>query len=125
MRFLPRAPDMMRALGGEWGSDRRHRHVARKKVPCLDPDKGGGSVPLQPSEPNAIKLELFIFDTFPHAAKLVALQVSLPTSTLTTKRGSDEATCPRVQPTPRFALAARATRARACARAERARRRER
>lgn len=91
MRFLPRPPDMMRALGGEWGSDRRHRHVARKKVPCLDPDKGGGSVPLQPSEPNAIKLELFIFDTFPHAAKLVALQVSLPTSTLTTKRGSDEA----------------------------------
>jgi len=65
----------MRALGGKWGSDRRHRHVARKKVPCLDPDKGGGSVPLQPSEPNAIKLELFIFDTFPHAAKLVALQV--------------------------------------------------
>jgi len=60
---------------GEEGSASLPLHVARKKVPCLDPDKGGGSVPLQPSEPNAIKLELFIFDTFPHAAKLVALQV--------------------------------------------------
>jgi UDP-N-acetylglucosamine/UDP-N-acetylgalactosamine diphosphorylase len=28
-----------------------------------------------PAEPNGVKLELFIFDTFPHARRLVALQV--------------------------------------------------
>ena len=46
-------------------------HVAKKKIPCLAPD---GTL-LKPETPNGVKLELFIFDTFPRAAKLVALQV--------------------------------------------------
>eukprot|EP00316_Scyphosphaera_apsteinii_P008806 CAMPEP_0119306368 /NCGR_PEP_ID=MMETSP1333-20130426/7150_1 /TAXON_ID=418940 /ORGANISM="Scyphosphaera apsteinii, Strain RCC1455" /LENGTH=462 /DNA_ID=CAMNT_0007309649 /DNA_START=116 /DNA_END=1505 /DNA_ORIENTATION=- len=46
-------------------------HVARKKIPYCMAD---GTI-VQPSEINGVKLELFIFDTFPHAAKLVALQV--------------------------------------------------
>ena len=47
-------------------------HVARKKVPHVD-EKG---VRVQPDKPNAIKLEYFIFDTFPHAKAMLALEVS-------------------------------------------------
>jgi len=46
-------------------------HVAKKKIPTVAPD--GSAV--KPEVPNGIKLELFIFDTFPRARKLVALQV--------------------------------------------------
>ena len=46
-------------------------HIARKKVSHLLED---GSMHI-PSEPNAIKFELFIFDTFPYASKVVALEV--------------------------------------------------
>ena len=46
-------------------------HVAKKKIPCLD---AAGAL-VTPEAPNGVKLELFIFDTFPHSAKLVALQV--------------------------------------------------
>ena len=47
-------------------------HVAKKKIPTVAPD---GSI-VKPEVPNGIKLELFIFDTFPRARKLVALQVT-------------------------------------------------
>lgn len=46
-------------------------HVARKKIPTTN----AAGERTTPSEPNGIKLELFIFDTFPHAQRLVALQV--------------------------------------------------
>jgi len=46
-------------------------HVAKKKIPTVAPD--GSAV--KPDVPNGIKLELFIFDTFPRARRLVALQV--------------------------------------------------
>ena len=46
-------------------------HVAKKKIPYLAPD---GATVVQPDAPNGVKLELFIFDTFPHARRLVALQ---------------------------------------------------
>ena len=49
-------------------------HVAKKKIPTVAPD--GSAV--KPEVPNGIKLELFIFDTFPRARKLVALQVPRP-----------------------------------------------
>jgi len=48
-------------------------HVAKKKIPYLAPD---GATVVQPEAPNGVKLELFIFDTFPHASRLVALQVA-------------------------------------------------
>lgn len=46
-------------------------HVAKKKIPTIDAD----GAHINPEAPNGIKLELFVFDTFPHARKLVALQV--------------------------------------------------
>lgn len=46
-------------------------HVAKKKIPTIAPD---GSE-IKPDKPNGIKLELFIFDTFPRAKRIVALQV--------------------------------------------------
>ena len=47
-------------------------HVAKKKIPTIDAD----GAHINPEAPNGIKLELFVFDTFPHARKLVALQAS-------------------------------------------------
>lgn len=46
-------------------------HVARKKIPHIAPD--GERV--TPAAPNGVKLELFIFDTFPHAQRMAAFQV--------------------------------------------------
>mmetsp|Transcript_20304 Transcript_20304/g.59319 ORF Transcript_20304/g.59319 Transcript_20304/m.59319 type:complete len:563 (-) Transcript_20304:113-1801(-) len=47
-------------------------HMARKKVPFADPTTG---VTTTPEEPNAIKLEAFIFDSFPLAATSAILEV--------------------------------------------------
>ncbi|KAG7789368.1 hypothetical protein KL910_002084 [Ogataea haglerorum] len=47
----------------KWISDRKFLpyHVARKKIACLD--VGSGKI-IEPSDPNGIKLEQFIFDVF-------------------------------------------------------------
>ena len=37
-------------------------HVARKKIPCVNPENGEA---VKPEKPNGIKLEQFIFDVFP------------------------------------------------------------
>ncbi|MCA9107840.1 MAG: UTP--glucose-1-phosphate uridylyltransferase [Planctomycetales bacterium] len=46
-------------------------HWARKKVGTID----AAGDPVEPSEPNAIKLERFIFDLMPHAARTLAIEV--------------------------------------------------
>ncbi len=47
-------------------------HRAEKKVRCLD----AAGEPVTPEEPNAIKLEMFVFDALPLAAKTVILETS-------------------------------------------------
>ncbi|KAJ5895559.1 hypothetical protein N7495_007250 [Penicillium taxi] len=37
-------------------------HVARKKIPCVNPENGES---IKPTTPNGIKLEQFVFDVFP------------------------------------------------------------
>jgi len=46
-------------------------HIARKKVPCLD--ASGDRV--QPTHPNAIKFERFIFDVMPQARNAIVVEV--------------------------------------------------
>ncbi len=46
-------------------------HRAEKKVPCID-ERG---VRVEPTEPNAIKMELFVFDALPLAARTVTQEV--------------------------------------------------
>ena len=48
-------------------------HVARKKIQCADP-KSNGSMPPS-NRPNGIKLEAFIFDSFPLAVNSAILEV--------------------------------------------------
>jgi UDP-N-acetylglucosamine/UDP-N-acetylgalactosamine diphosphorylase len=47
-------------------------HIARKKIPCVDIATGAL---VKPTEPNGMKLELFIFDVFPFTRDLVVLEV--------------------------------------------------
>ena len=47
-------------------------HVAHKAIPYYDP--ASESV-VKPDKPNGIKMELFIFDTFPFAEKFAALEI--------------------------------------------------
>lgn len=47
-------------------------HIAKKKIPYVDPDSGEY---VSPSSPNGIKLESFIFDAFEFADRVVGLEV--------------------------------------------------
>ncbi|TVY32003.1 UDP-N-acetylglucosamine pyrophosphorylase [Lachnellula occidentalis] len=64
-RFLESIPD--------WAHKLPH-HVARKKIPYVDTDKG---TTVKPEKPNGIKLEQFVFDVFPmlELSKFACLEV--------------------------------------------------
>lgn len=47
-------------------------HIARKKIPTVSLEDGS---PIKPSEPNGMKLELFVFDVFPYTHNLTVLEV--------------------------------------------------
>lgn len=47
-------------------------HIARKKIPTVSLEDGS---PVKPSEPNGMKLELFVFDVFPYTHNLTVLEV--------------------------------------------------
>jgi UDP-N-acetylglucosamine/UDP-N-acetylgalactosamine diphosphorylase len=47
-------------------------HIARKKIPHVD---AAGAL-VKPSAPNGMKLELFVFDVFPHTEHFAALEVA-------------------------------------------------
>lgn len=48
-------------------------HRAEKKVPCIDPATGK---PLTPESPNAVKLERFVFDAMPMAARSIIYEAN-------------------------------------------------
>ena len=67
-------------------------HRAEKKVPCINPD----GTKYVPEEPNAVKLETFIFDVFPFAEKILLFESLLedefaPVKNKTGKDSIDEA----------------------------------
>ena len=47
-------------------------HIARKKIPTVDLTSGQA---IKPTEPNGMKLELFVFDVFPFTKSLCVLEV--------------------------------------------------
>jgi UDP-N-acetylglucosamine/UDP-N-acetylgalactosamine diphosphorylase len=63
LKFLERVAEFEDALAF---------HIARKKIPHVDES---GKV-VKPSTPNGMKLELFVFDVFPHTERFAALEVA-------------------------------------------------
>jgi UDP-N-acetylglucosamine/UDP-N-acetylgalactosamine diphosphorylase len=61
--------DFVEKLGTEGGSLPLHRAV--KKIPCIDLQGN----PVEPDEPNGIKLESFIFDALPLADHSIILEI--------------------------------------------------
>jgi UDP-N-acetylglucosamine/UDP-N-acetylgalactosamine diphosphorylase len=49
-------------------------HVAKKKIPCLD-ESGVTANTVTPAANNGVKLEMFIFDCFPHSNKFACAEV--------------------------------------------------
>ncbi|CAA7264789.1 unnamed protein product [Cyclocybe aegerita] len=47
-------------------------HIARKKIPHVDLETGGS---VKPAKPNGMKLEMFVFDVFPHTERFAVLEV--------------------------------------------------
>jgi len=47
-------------------------HIARKKIPHVDPNSGEH---IKPTKPNGMKLEMFVFDVFPFAKHMMVLEV--------------------------------------------------
>ena len=64
-------------------------HIAKKKVPFIDTKTGELR---QPTEPNAIKLERFVFDLLPSAKNAVVVEVDIPNhyAPLKNAPGSDD-----------------------------------
>ena len=62
-------------------------HIAKKKVPFIDTKTGELR---QPSEPNAIKLERFVFDLLPFAENAVVVEVDIPNHYAPLKNASGE-----------------------------------
>jgi UDP-N-acetylglucosamine/UDP-N-acetylgalactosamine diphosphorylase len=52
--------------------DKMPLHVAHKAIPYYD---GATGQVVKPATPNGVKLELFIFDTFPFSKKFVAFEI--------------------------------------------------
>ncbi|KAL0951609.1 hypothetical protein HGRIS_008289 [Hohenbuehelia grisea] len=48
-------------------------HIARKKIPHVDLETGQV---VKPTKPNGMKLELFVFDVFPHTERFAVLEVA-------------------------------------------------
>ncbi|KAI9453572.1 nucleotide-diphospho-sugar transferase [Lactarius psammicola] len=48
-------------------------HIARKKIPHVALPTGA---PVKPSTPNGMKLEMFVFDVFPHTERFAVLEVA-------------------------------------------------
>lgn len=48
-------------------------HIARKKIPHVALPTGA---PVKPSSPNGMKLEMFVFDVFPHTERFAVLEVA-------------------------------------------------
>ena len=48
-------------------------HIARKKIPHVDLSSGAA---IKPSTPNGMKLEMFVFDVFPHTERFAVLEVA-------------------------------------------------
>ncbi|GEQ68055.1 hypothetical protein JCM33374_g1721 [Metschnikowia sp. JCM 33374] len=55
--------DLLESMLDKWTSSQEYLpfHIAKKKIPCYDIEKGEY---VKPTEPNGIKLEQFIFDVF-------------------------------------------------------------